>query len=275
MLNYGFIDKHSGIVYNRGTGLKTKTITRRKTIMFNMQKVAERIMLARKEKGLTQMELANKLGVSFQAISNWERGVAMPDISNLEPLADALGTTVDDIISDRKVVSLIRNGEIPNEISIDEFNTVSPLLEPDQNEKLIKKIRNTGDGSEQINTESLCLTEGKVAQLALKAYEKGDCVLFALMIRKCSPDFICAMFRRAYAERNTAMFAIMRRHVPDELLHELLDKSVEDGYGDLTTILLHQIYPETEYDEEDDLEEDEEDDLEEDEEDDRMKDEED
>ena len=59
--------------------------------MFNMSEVSERIMLARKNKGMTQMELANALGISYQAVSNWERGVSMPDISNLEPLASVLG----------------------------------------------------------------------------------------------------------------------------------------------------------------------------------------
>ena len=187
----------------------------------------------------------------------------MPDISNLEPLADTLGITVDEIISDRKMTSLIRNGEIPDEISVDEFNTVSPLLDSDQNEKLIRKIRNTGDGSEPINTESLCMTQNELDEVALKAYENGDCACFAVMIKACSPEFICSLFRRAYAERNTAMFAIMRTRVPDELLHELLKQSVEDRAVAFTAILLHQIAPETEYDEEDYQDEEEEEEEEE------------
>lgn len=223
--------------------------------MFNMKNVAERIMLARKKKELTQMELANRLGVSYQAVSNWERGVAMPDISNLEPLAEALGTTVDDIISDGKIASLIVKGEIPDEISVDEFNNVSPLLEPDKNEILIKKIRNTGDGSEQINVESMCKTANELEEMALRAYENGDCACFAVMLRACSAEFISGLFRRAYEERKTAMFAIMCRRVPDELLHELLKKSVDEKQVAFTAILLHQIAPETAYDEEDDQEE--------------------
>lgn len=44
--------------------------------MFNMTQVGINISKMRKSKGLTQMELADKLGISFQAVSNWERGIS-------------------------------------------------------------------------------------------------------------------------------------------------------------------------------------------------------
>ncbi len=43
---------------------------------FDMMKIGANIMRARKAKGMTQMQLANALGISFQAVSNWERGVS-------------------------------------------------------------------------------------------------------------------------------------------------------------------------------------------------------
>lgn len=45
--------------------------------MFNMKKVGRKIALLRKEKDLTQMELADRLNISYQAVSNWERGVSL------------------------------------------------------------------------------------------------------------------------------------------------------------------------------------------------------
>ena len=42
--------------------------------MFDTLKVAKRIRDGRNRKNMTQMELADKMGVSFQAVSNWERG---------------------------------------------------------------------------------------------------------------------------------------------------------------------------------------------------------
>lgn len=49
---------------------------------------------ARKEKGMTQRQLAQLLHISDRTVSKWERGVGFPDVSLLEPLSDALGLTV-------------------------------------------------------------------------------------------------------------------------------------------------------------------------------------
>ena len=66
--------------------------------MFN-EKVGAYIMIMRKARKYTQQGLAEKLGVSHQAVSNWERGESMPDISILPQLAALLGTTTDKILS--------------------------------------------------------------------------------------------------------------------------------------------------------------------------------
>ena len=52
----------------------------------------------RKEKGITQKELAQKVYVSDKAVSKWERGLSMPDITLLIPLAQALGITVTELL---------------------------------------------------------------------------------------------------------------------------------------------------------------------------------
>lgn len=60
----------------------------------NNAKIGTFIKQLRKEKKLTQKDLANKLGITDRAISKWERGLGCPDISLLEPLANALNITV-------------------------------------------------------------------------------------------------------------------------------------------------------------------------------------
>ena len=47
---------------------------------------------------MTQFELADRLGISYQAVSNWERGNSMPDIAKLPELAEIFGVTVDEIL---------------------------------------------------------------------------------------------------------------------------------------------------------------------------------
>lgn len=53
----------------------------------------------RKERNLTQKDLAQSLHVSVQAVSKWERGLNFPDIALLEPLAELLGLTVSELLS--------------------------------------------------------------------------------------------------------------------------------------------------------------------------------
>ena len=71
----------------------------------NIEKVGEQIAILRKSKGLTQIELGERLGVSFQAVSKWERGETLPDVTLLPDLAKILETTVDFILlGNEKVV---------------------------------------------------------------------------------------------------------------------------------------------------------------------------
>lgn len=56
----------------------------------------------RKEKGLTQLELAEKIGVTDKAVSKWERDLSCPDINSLPNLADILGVSVDELMQIKK-----------------------------------------------------------------------------------------------------------------------------------------------------------------------------
>ncbi|MBX9034013.1 helix-turn-helix domain-containing protein [Gordonibacter massiliensis (ex Traore et al. 2017)] len=53
----------------------------------------------REERGLTQLQLAARVGVSDKAVSKWERGGGCPDVSLLPALADELGTTVETLLA--------------------------------------------------------------------------------------------------------------------------------------------------------------------------------
>ena len=65
----------------------------------DMKMVGAQIAHLRKEKGLTQNDLGDRLGVSFQAVSKWERGETLPDTAILLDLANALETSVDCILT--------------------------------------------------------------------------------------------------------------------------------------------------------------------------------
>jgi len=61
--------------------------------------VGKKIAALRKEKGMTQDEIAEKLNVSPQAVSKWENDISYPDIMLLPKIAQLLDTTVDDLLS--------------------------------------------------------------------------------------------------------------------------------------------------------------------------------
>ncbi len=66
----------------------------------NSMRIGERIRAARLRKGLSQMELGEKLGVSFQAVSSWETGKFIPDSDHLPQLADTLDLSLDALFAD-------------------------------------------------------------------------------------------------------------------------------------------------------------------------------
>jgi Predicted transcriptional regulators len=69
----------------------------------NNEKIGKFIAECRKDKALTQIQLANKLGVSDRAVSKWGRGINMPDVSLFEPLCEELNISINDLISGERL----------------------------------------------------------------------------------------------------------------------------------------------------------------------------
>ena len=68
----------------------------------NKEKTGKMIRQARIDKGYTQSELGDMIGVSNKAISRWENGETFPDIGVIEPLAQMLELRIQDIITGTK-----------------------------------------------------------------------------------------------------------------------------------------------------------------------------
>lgn len=69
----------------------------------NQEKIGKFIAVCRKEKKLTQTELAEKLGVTDRSVSNWETGKNMPDLSLFKPLCEILGITINELLSGERL----------------------------------------------------------------------------------------------------------------------------------------------------------------------------
>ena len=82
------------------------------------------IAQVRREQGMTQAELADKLHVTDKAVSRWERGQGLPDINTIEPLAEALGVSVAEVMGARRIVSEQMTQESASELLTDAFDIV-------------------------------------------------------------------------------------------------------------------------------------------------------
>ena len=71
-------------------------------------KIGNYIQSQRKAAGLTQKELADKLNISFQAVSKWENGESLPDTGILLELCDILNTTADKLLNGGTVAGMKR-----------------------------------------------------------------------------------------------------------------------------------------------------------------------
>lgn len=105
----------------------------------NYDKIGSFIQQKRKDKGLTQKQLAEKLGVTDRAISKWERGQGCPDVSILEILSKELGCSI---------LELLKGREIENE--------VIPVTEADD------YVRDSMNISKQITKEKVISIINKI-----------------------------------------------------------------------------------------------------------------
>lgn len=84
--------------------------------------IANRLQKLRKEKGYSQEQLAEELGISRQAVSKWERAESSPDTDNLICLAKLYGISLDELLSTDDSIETIKEEQInPEKIKFDEI----------------------------------------------------------------------------------------------------------------------------------------------------------
>ncbi len=100
------------------------------------EKFAAFIQTRRRELGMTQAQLAQKLNVTAKAVSRWERAVGFPDIQTLQPLADALEVSITELMQSRRLTSAERE-----RLSVD---TVELIREQEELSRRRRLILNAG-----------------------------------------------------------------------------------------------------------------------------------
>lgn len=124
--------------------------------MFDIRKLGARIASNRKAFNMTQVELADRMGVSYQAVSNWERGNSAPDISKLPELAEIFNQSVDQLLGEEQpLVAHLINGTAreylnENPAPAEELMHIAPVLKPTQYEQVFE------NADISVTTEELC-----------------------------------------------------------------------------------------------------------------------
>ena len=117
----------------------------------DIKNVGSQIAFLRKNKGLTQAELGERLGVSFQAVSKWERGETLPDTAVLLDLAEILETSVDYILTGG-TQALHYRGKVTVEEMAEGINALKRMGELLGKENLIYRCAVEGI-NEKMNTD--------------------------------------------------------------------------------------------------------------------------
>ena len=146
--------------------------------MFDTVKVGRIISQKRKEHNMTQMQLADALGISFQAVSNWERGNSMPDISKLPELAELFGCSIEELLgggASAGNVEKLAKGEGQG-LSLGEIAEVAPVLTPEVLDEAVESARREtpsvacGDSSLQEGAEG----KGTLGDSSLQEGAEGE-----------------------------------------------------------------------------------------------------
>lgn len=146
--------------------------------MFDMKQIGKKITDLRKANNMTQMELADKLGISFQAVSNWERGNTMPDISKLPELAEIFHISVDELLNGKApLVEAVLNDTVDEymeegNVTEQEIADALPLLKPEQAEEILENadIASFTD----LSVFLPYMDEESIGELAMAAVENGE-----------------------------------------------------------------------------------------------------
>ena len=102
-------------------------------IIFDANRIGKKIAAARKAKNMTQNDLADQLSVSYQAVSNWERGQSVPDIDKYADLSQILDLSLDDLLNTADAahkVTIVQDDTA--KVDADTLKDFAPVMKPAQ-----------------------------------------------------------------------------------------------------------------------------------------------
>lgn len=235
-------------------------------IMATISTIGINIMKLRKAEGLTQMELADKMGVSFQAVSNWERGISCPDIEKLTELANLFHVSLDMIVGNKKAAAAIHTVRQENaSATVEDMQEAAPFLKQEQADSAankccysvdelvkvapfvsqkfiddfaVKTVQETGDWH-AINKIAPFISTNLLDRFADDEYEKtGELRTISALFPFISNKKLEELTRTVYAQGGMHAIHSIAPFVPTTVMDELArDTLKKHGLGGLSPVL--------------------------------------
>ena len=206
--------------------------------MFDTVTIGQIIKSLRQKKDMTQMNLADELGVSYQAVSNWERGNSMPDISKLKELAGVLGCTIDELLGNSPETEFVKSAidaeKVNSPVESPDLATiarVAPMLKPTQTESLLEKTLGSVDSLNMEDVVSLApfLSDDYLERLIAKfdvaqSGIRSIAGLAPFLNDKSLELLIDKMIAAGQADRCQTLYPFLPQEVLRKLANELVAK---------------------------------------------------
>lgn len=176
--------------------------------MFEMQEVGKKITAGRRAKGMTQMALADALGISYQAVSSWENGRTMPDISKLPEISELLGISVDELLGKEAPAvqaALANDKEVT--LSPEDIAEAAPILPDERVEEMVEKQMEPE--LQDVDFSALqpllpFLKRENCDQILRRLYERGDYEHLRAALTFAGKETIDEIFLRMVADGQNA-----------------------------------------------------------------------
>ena len=215
--------------------------------IINMHDIGMKISTLRKERDMTQLELADKMGVSYQAVSSWERGATMPDISRLPDISQVLGVSIDELFGNSTQAEMVKNVlnrqtdayTQDNKPNINDIAEIAPILKPSQVDNLVEKADTATLSLSALTSLAPFLSQELLGQFALKAEDMGDIDVLHKLAPFLGKEPLDQLARRL---ENAGGLGAIKKIAPF-MSQETLDEMALMAYGNGDMKSLHKVAP--------------------------------
>lgn len=206
----------------------------------DMKMIGKRILDARREKGMTQMALADEMMVSYQAVSNWERGLTMPDITKLPQLCEILNLSIETLLGKVSTNPLVQKAIHPNQsveqVTVQDIESVGAIIPTQEVDEALKSIKETCTFEEIIQIAPFASTKTLDALVDI-ALEKSSITSkeMALVLGQLAPfisdekinDLVQRLGLEEQEETLFTLLPFLNEASLETLLHRYLDSNRE------------------------------------------------